>query len=805
MDPNEAARSVVRCLAVDLPSLVLHSAVLRKIRRPTGGLGRRTVSGGALWPSNALVHRRIMPTASDFSNCDRELIQYAGAIQPHGALLVLEEPALRIVQASANTGDYLGLSPAVLLGQGIERLLGDEASAALRARLASHDLSGLLLHLMSVYITGCNERFHLFGNRAEGLLLLEFERLNQQARSGSPDLYQQIHGTLQRLQTAPSLQMFLQLAVAEIRALTGFERVMAYRFAADGSGEVIAESVAANLETYLGLHYPAVDIPEPARRLFGLSWLRHLPDVDYVPVPLVSALAAESARPVDLSYSFLRSVSVMYSGYLKNMGVKATLVTTLLKGGRLWGLISCMNHTAPRYLPYETRIAVECLGHTISLLMGAKETEEHYAYRPRLAAARGQLRDALLKSEAFDPALLAAGPELLTALEADGAALLSEGRLTRWGRTPAESEVRALAQWLASRDDLHFASHQLALDYPPADGFRAVASGLLAVRLAHAAPDGVMWFRRELLQTVDWAGDPHKPVAIDDRGGEVRLLPRTSFALWRETVAGQARPWLDCEIEHAGELRRSVVEFLIGHTEQLRRKNSELVQSNLELDTFAYAASHDLKEPLRSIYSIVQFLQDDDVGGRLPAEGRQRLATILRLTRRMDDLIESLLQYSRVGRIDLDLQAVDLNEVLVQALEDLQPVLQANAVQVQVQETLPVLRCDRVRVVEILNNLISNALKYNDKAAKQVTIGCDNTSDPPVIFIRDNGIGIASKHFERIFQIFRRLHGRDAYGGGAGAGLTITRKAIERHGGSIWVESVPGEGSTFRFTLARPQ
>ncbi|WP_295430367.1 ATP-binding protein [uncultured Thiodictyon sp.] len=744
-----------------------------------------------------------MPTALDFSTCDREQIQYAGAIQPHGALLVLHEPALRIVQASANTGDYLGLPPAALLGQGIERLLGDEATAALRARLASLDLCGMLLHLMSVGTTARNERFHLFGNRADGLLLLEFERLDEPARTGAPDLYQEVHSTLQRLQAAPSLQEFLQLAVAEIRALTGFDRVMAYRFAADGSGEVIAESVAANRETYLGLHYPAADIPEPARRLFALSWLRHLPDVDYVPIPLVSAPTAQPADPVDLSYSFLRSVSVMYTGYLKNMGVKATLVTTLLKDGRLWGLISC-HHAAPRYLPYETRVAVECLAHMVSLLMGAKETEEHYAYRLRLGAARGQLLDALLKTEACDRALLDAGPELLTAPHADGAALLSEDRLRLWGHTPTEAEVRALADWLATRQDPHFVSHQLALDYPPAERFRAVASGLLAVRLSPAAPDGLLWFRRELLQTLHWAGDPHKPVTIDDHDDEVRLLPRTSFALWKETVGGQAHPWLDCEIEHANELRQGILEFIIGHTEQLRRKNTELVQSNLELDTFAYAASHDLKEPLRGIHSIVQFLQDDD-GDRLSDDGRQRLATILRLTHRMDDLIESLLQYSRVGRIELDLQLVDLNAVLLQTLEDLQPLLKKNAVQVRVQEALPRLQCDHVRVAEVLSNLISNAVKYNDKADRQVTIGCDATLDPPVIFVRDNGIGIAPKQFGRIFQIFRRLHGRDAYGGGAGAGLTITRKAIERHGGSIWVESVPGEGSTFRFTLARPR
>lgn len=745
-----------------------------------------------------------MSTELDFTNCDREQIQYAGAIQPHGALLVLREPDLRILQASANTADYLGLGPDALLGQGIEVVLGEAVTAGLLERLSSQRLGGVLLRLMAVQPLACDTPCHLFGNRTDdGLLLLEFERLDEAARGQAPDLYQEVHTTLQRLQSAPTLQAFFDSAVAEIRTLTGFDRVMAYRFAPDGSGEVIAESVQEGLETYLGLHYPAVDIPEPARRLFRLTWLRHLPDVDYQPVPLLAGPDHPHAVPVDLSYSFLRSVSVMYSGYLQNMGVKATLVTTLSKDGKLWGLISCMHHAGPRYLPYETRVAVECLAHMVSLLMGGKDAEEHYAYQLELGAAREQLLDALFKSSALHQALIDARPDALTILDAEGVALFSEGRLSLLGCTPAEPDILALADWLAGRDELLFASDHLSLDYPPAAAFASLASGLLAVRWSHAAADGLMWFRPEWRQEVSWAGDPHKPVEIEDTSGEVRLLPRTSFALWKETVAGRSRRWLECELEHALELRRGIVEFIVSHLEQLRRINLELAESNLELDTFAYAASHDLKEPLRGIHTSIEFLQDDD-GANLSVAGRERLATILRLTRRMDELIESLLQYSRVGRIDLQLQRIDLGDLLAQTLEIFAP-LQAHGVRIRVLGRMPEIECDRVRIGEIFSNLISNAIKYNDHEEKLIEIGCDTTLDPPVFFVRDNGIGIQAKHFARIFQIFRRLHGRDDYGGGTGAGLTITKKAIERHGGRIWVESVPGQGSTFHFTLAAPR
>ena len=161
-----------------------------------------------------------------------------------------------------------------------------------------------------------------------------------------------------------------------IRTFTGYDRVMAYKFAEDGSGQVVAEAKREDLEPYLGLHYPATDIPAPARRMFGLSWLRHLPDVNYVPAQLIPENHPVTGRPIDMSFAMLRSVSVMYSGYLKNMGVHSTMVMPLMKEGQLWGLISAMHHNGPRHVPYEARMAAEFLAHMLSLLMAAKEDAE---------------------------------------------------------------------------------------------------------------------------------------------------------------------------------------------------------------------------------------------------------------------------------------------------------------------------------------------------------------------------------------------------------------------------------------------
>ncbi len=250
--------------------------------------------------------------------------------------------------------------------------------------------------------------------------------------------------------------------------------------------------------------------------------------------------------------------------------------------------------------------------------------------------------------------------------------------------------------------------------------------------------------------------------------------------------------------------RKRAEEELQRRATALQRLNAELEYSNRELDAFVYIASHDLKEPLRGMHHFSQFLLEDHAD-RLTEDGVEKLRTLMRLTQRMESLLESLLHYSYLGRAELALEKIDIHGVVEETVELLAARLHESKVDVRVPARLPSVQADRVHVGEIFNNLIVNAIKYNDKAEKWVEIGCEASSEgraqQPVFYVRDNGIGIAPQHHEAIFRIFRRLHGREEYGGGTGAGLTIVRKIVERHGGRIWLVSQPGAGSTFYFTL----
>ena len=241
----------------------------------------------------------------------------------------------------------------------------------------------------------------------------------------------------------------------------------------------------------------------------------------------------------------------------------------------------------------------------------------------------------------------------------------------------------------------------------------------------------------------------------------------------------------------------------------IRQTAEELERSNKELDDFAYIASHDLKTPLRGINHYAGFVIED-YGDKLDDEGREKLETMQRLCVQMEALINTLMTYSRVGRLDLGIEPSDLNVVVQEIVDGLRVRLDEFNVDVRFASPLPTITCDRGRIGELFYNLINNAINYNDKDERWIEIGYGPYSGDgeltteDVFYVRDNGIGIRDKHLDSVFRIFKRLHARDKYGGGTGAGLTFVKKTVERHGGRIWVESNLGEGTTFFFTLADP-
>lgn len=738
----------------------------------------------------------------DLTNCDREPIHIPGSIQPHAAIFVLEDPTLKILQVSANVSSQVGFTVDELLGQALGDLIEPSALAYLQTQVLSKQLEASPHYLPPFKIGQGREPFEALIHRHQGVLILELETWPDKTSTVPEEVYVSLKHTLNQLQGTTSVVEFCQRAAEHVKLFTGFDRVMVYRFADDASGHVIAEARREDLESYLGLHYPASDIPKQARILFVKSQLRLNPDVTYKPVALVPPLRPDQEMPLDMSYCVSRSMSPIHAEYLQNMGVAASMSISIVIGEELWGLFAC-HHYSPRYVPHTVRMACEFLAHMLSLQVSNKESEEQHEYKLRLNQQHRLLADAMAMNTDFHVVLNQSKGDTFAGIEADGSALILNDTVFLRGKTPDESAVKSLALLLAeSVESSVWCTDHLGRVFPTWTGRGDQASGVLSARLSRHSPAYLLWFRTEELQTVKWAGDPTKPVETGPHGD--RLTPRKSFQLWQEEVSGKSRPWLTCEIDAAKVLRQTILESEVRRAEQLARLNAELDEKNRQLDSFAYVASHDLKEPLRGISNFSNFLLED-CAEQLDEQGVTYLRTMMRLTTRMESLLDSLLYYSRLSRTELQAQKVDVNVALRDAQEMLVARIQESGVEIKVSRPLPHVYGDVDRISEMLANLISNAIKYNDKDKAVIEIGWQegDLNEGPVFYVKDNGIGIAKEHQQIVFQIFKRLHGREEYGGGVGAGLTIVRKIIERHGGRIWLESRQGYGTTFYFTLGQ--
>jgi two-component system, chemotaxis family, sensor kinase Cph1 len=741
---------------------------------------------------------------------EEKSIRIPGFIKPYGILLALEEPQLEIVHISQNTQELLGISAEQLLNRPLAKLLGTRQTDILKKSLGG-DFNHINPLRISIEQSSKTLLFDGIIHRYDGVAILELFPTTAEPPSTFFNFYHLVKTAIDRIQETTTTVELYEVAAQEFHDLTGFDRVMVYKFDTEGAGKVVAEAKSKNVkDSYLGLHYPATDIPNEARQLFFLNKVRVIPDVNYKPVALVPAHHPKTHKPLDLSLANLRGVSPFHIEYLQNMGVVGSLVIALTKRKALWGLISC-HHYSPKPVSYELQTACEFVGQVMSLELVSEEENDDLDYKIELNTAQSRLLESIAMAQTLREGLIQACPSLLELVGAQGCAICINGDITVMGATPHLDDVRDLVQWLEREvQDNMFFTDCLSSHYPVAEQFKDVASGLLVLTLSKIQKQYLLWFRPEVIQTVSWAGNPEDSYQVDETGVR-KLCPRQSFELWKETVQLKSHPWRTVELEAAQEFRSALVGLILRQVDELTRMNLELARSNTELDAFAYISSHDLKEPLRGIHNYANFLMEDyrDV---LDEAGVAKLQTLVRLTQRMENLINSLLHYSRLGRAELSRKPTDLNELVQQAIATLKISQPHASVDFRLSPPLPTLNCDRTQVTELFTNLISNAIKYNDKPEKWVEIGFieskignKNAKIPyspyPTFYVRDNGIGILEQHQGKIFQIFRRLHAQDDYGGGSGAGLTIAKKIVEHHGGEIWVSSQPAEGSTFYFTL----
>ena len=558
----------------------------------------------------------------DLTNCDREPIHIPGSVQPFGALLALLSD-FTIAIASENTRTHFGIDRTDLLRRPIAEVFCADAIRKIRERIDYLSGPDAVERMFGVVLQDGGKPFDLAIHFSGAYLIVEAE-----PSVIEPDVNfgEMVRLMLGRVRKAKTLTELAQDAARQMKILSGFDRVMVYRFHPDGSGEVIAEVAAAGLESFMGLHYPASDIPKQARALYQRNWLRIISDVNATPVPLV-ADATHSAELLDLSMSVLRSVSPIHIEYLRNMGVTASMSVSILRDGELWGLFACHHYSSAHHIAFERRTAAELFGQMFSWILEGREREDNVTYEARAHKIQERLMESAANHAHSARAIADFIPEYRKMIDCDGIAVWSDDRLTLDGQTPTESEVQELIRFINRTSPGRIvATAEIARLYAAGESFRDRAAGFLAIPISRTPRDCLIFFRREILRSVNWAGAPDKVYEEGPLGP--RLTPRKSFELWQETVRGQSKPWSKAELSIAESLRITLLEVIL-QLADLAARERRAAEERQEL------MIAELNHRVRNILSLVRALVTQSkqsagsleefasiVGGRIQALAR---------------------------------------------------------------------------------------------------------------------------------------------------------------------------------------
>jgi light-regulated signal transduction histidine kinase (bacteriophytochrome) len=540
--------------------------------------------------------------AIDLTNCDREPIHILGAVQPIGVLIGVSHDWL-IERASANLSDFLGVEAGAALGAPLESLISHEALHTIRNRVSALAGVDAVERVFGLRLREDLDLFDVAIHASGDLIVIEAEP----AKGGHGDATNKVRSMIARIDGKDTFAAFVQEGARLVRGLSGFDRVMVYRFDADGSGEVVAEACRPDIGSFKGLHYPANDIPQQARALYKRNLLRVIADINAAPVPIMPQLDAQG-RPLDLSLSILRSVSPIHIEYLRNMGVSASMSISIIVDDKLWGLFACHHYGGPLAPDFELRSVCELFAQMFSMRLESRERRETMEFERRARDISDHLLGAVASNDKLlnDPSWLS--NILIDTIQADGVGVWINGTAAFSGETPPPGEFRRLIGVLNARADGRvFATDHIPSILPGAETFADRAAGMLAIPISRAARDYVVLFRQEIMRSVRWGGDPHKPVEYGPNGP--RLTPRESFAEWKENVEGRSKPFNNSEVRVAETLRATLIEVVLRMADEATAQRQ---QAGERQELLIAELNHRVRNILGVIRGLIRQSKTDD-------------------------------------------------------------------------------------------------------------------------------------------------------------------------------------------------
>jgi len=717
-------------------------------------------------------------TAADsitLANCDQEPIRVPGAIQPHGAMLAMDRLGI-IVAHSANFSELMGFE---VVAQGT---LPKEKAGHVVMQLMAEGLAanGVWANSAEAVLNG--KTFDVVGHVHDNVLYLEFEPRPPVAASFTTfaNYAQRI---ISQIQMCNDVDTLMVSVTDEVRRMTGYDRVMAYRFHKDDSGEVVAEARRSDLVSYLGQRYPASDIPAQARQLYIQNPIRLIADVSYVSTPLVPSTHPVDGRAFDLSFSTLRSVSPIHCEYLSNMGVQASMSVSIVVQGKLWGLFAC-HHMTPKTVPHPVRMSFQVCSHVCSAMVERLELNQQSERRHQANERLSHLVRQVRESEDLVAALTRDSLNIADLLPCDGAVVVYSGRVKSLAGSfdsPALKLIEELEQ--NPEQDFYYSDNRRNVGAGTAN---LRYCGVMAMRFHPQDSGWLVWFRLEEIHKVRWGGKPEKIIAQGPSGP--RLTPRGSFEAWEEIVRGRSAPWTTADIELGEKLRQELVEICLHRASEVDRMRQRLIAT----------LGHDLRNPLQSISMAASMLRSGDDRSN---ELRDHISFS---SHRMGRLISLILEMSRLQagvEMNLNCEAVDVSALLENILAETQLAYPDLKSSVSIQPGV-IANVDPDRYAQIAANLLSNA-RHHKKPGTAVDISFDCHGDTARLRVSNFAESLSDEQLDTLFVPFKQHSlAPERNRGGLGLGLYICAAIAKAHQGRLHVAQEDGRIS---FTLELPR
>lgn len=729
---------------------------------------------------------------TDLENCADEPIQTLGRIQSFGFLAVFDNSSKQLKFISENFFDTLKFSKNRKLTINL-----DEFLKLLNIKFDDFENRNKINSNKSAQINFQNKSYLAKLKNQNNLIYLELEPVGE--TFSTEDYINQTGSLIQLINNATDFYDFAQNIAVNIQEVTGYNRVMVYKFDSDFNGEVIAEKLNVDKPSYLGLNYPHTDIPKQARELYKKDKCRIVVDVKSKSSPILSFRKNASYKDLDLTGSILRASSPIHLQYLQNMGVHSTLTISILIGEQLWGLIAC-HHYDKKFIGQSKRLAAALQTDFFASQIKRWERSDEYS----LVQEKEHIYQAIVEEGVKHKNLFKAITNqtyILGLTSSKGGAVIRNNTVYTFGNSLEESDIIELHNYMKERKEHIFLTNTFGKYFEKAKNYREIASGVLYYRLDLESNNAIMWFRPQKSEGRKWGGDPTEAL----KGKNEVLTPRNSFAVWEENVRGKSNIWKSHEIQAGlrvcAFLEREI--YINSLKEQKRifeQLTSELKEKNEELNQFNWISSHDMKEPLRKIRLFVDQIKAEE--DKLTTNHQMFFGRIDSAANYMQNLINDLLNYASLNQKET-FESINLKDIISQTIQDLQ-IDESININVPNDTTFEGIA---FQVKQLFTNIISNSIKFNhpervlkiDISSNIVERSNESKKNKKYLEItfQDNGIGFEPKYEQKIFQVFQRLHSKQEYSG-TGIGLAICKKVMEKHKGTIKAFGKECHGATFK-------